>query len=749
MNVPLQEMLSLRFSDRLNVATVSSATVTLASSQDSQANIPITVVPAEVGMLAFATYKEPLLPGATYTLSLNGLADTAGRQLPPTQITFTTAAAAVGSGDDGVWVPTHDFRTGRPESTWSKLLPLQGPEGVTAVAGQVLKLNGSPLPNVTMEIGSRSTRTDTSGRFLLADVPSGRQVLIMDGSTASRPAKSYGLFEYGPVLKAGITNVLPFTIWMPQLDTSHAVTIPSPTKSETTIATPLLPGLELHLPPGTVIYDYEGRVARTISITAIPLDRTPFPLPNVQVPIYFTIQPGGAWLKFLNPNGPQGAQLIYPNTYRYAPGTPFDFWNYEADSSGWYVYGYGKVSPNGLKVIPNPGVLIYQFTGAMVGSAGAPPDGPQPCEPSGGTPCPCTSCGDPIDLGTGLFVHTETDLVLPDVIPLTLTRTYRQNDTVSRAFGIGTTHPYDIFLYGLQADSGDIYLILPDGGRVHFVGSSPFWQCISSPTSFYGATITPGLSGAWVLKKKNGTVLTFPQAPGASTPQQEAMTGYQDRYGDTLAFTRDSNSNLTQITSPNGRYLQFTIDDLGRVTQATDNIGRVVRYAYDIAGRLSQVTDANGGLTTYVYDSNNNMKSITDPRGSQSVTNTYDSNNRVIGQTRPDHSAYEISYTLDGNGNVTAATEFDPLKNKRQVAFNSNGYATTDTLAAGTSVQEVTTYNWDAASGLLDNFVDPLGRETSYLGDRSAVAHDNAGQGRRRATGQRHGSNRGNDSVPV
>jgi type II secretory pathway component GspD/PulD (secretin) len=34
-----------------------------------------------------------------------------------------------------------------------------------------------------------------------------------------------------------------------------------------------------------------------ISLTLIPLDRTPFPLPNnVYVPIYFTIQPGGSTL---------------------------------------------------------------------------------------------------------------------------------------------------------------------------------------------------------------------------------------------------------------------------------------------------------------------------------------------------------------------------------------------------------------------------------------------------------------------
>lgn len=42
----------------------------------------------------------------------------------------------------------------------------------------------------------------------------------------------------------------------------------------------------------------------------------------------------------------------------------------------------------------------------------------------------------------------ETDLALPDVVPIALTRTYRQADSRSRAFGIGASHPYDMFLGG-------------------------------------------------------------------------------------------------------------------------------------------------------------------------------------------------------------------------------------------------------------------------------------------------------------
>src|SRR5579859_5035084 len=103
-------------------------------------------------------------------------------------------------------------------------------------------------------------------------------------------------------------------------------------------------------------------------------------------------------------------------------------------------------------------------------------------------------------------------------MPLTLSRTYRPNDSVSRAFGIGTTHPYDIFIVFDSIPSTFADLILPDGGRIHFdcagpptlVGTcTPFLQHSTSPTEFYGETLHPGDSGTWKITMKIGTVLRF------------------------------------------------------------------------------------------------------------------------------------------------------------------------------------------------------------------------------------------------
>ena len=39
-----------------------------------------------------------------------------------------------------------------------------------------------------------------------------------------------------------------------------------------------------------------------------------------------------------------------------------------------------------------------------------------------------------MDLATGLFVHTKTDLALNDLLPMDLTRTYRPLDVYMRPF---------------------------------------------------------------------------------------------------------------------------------------------------------------------------------------------------------------------------------------------------------------------------------------------------------------------------
>jgi hypothetical protein len=77
-----------------------------------------------------------------------------------------------------------------------------------------------------------------------------------------------------------------------------------------------------------------------------------------------------------------------------------------------------------------------------------------------------------VDPSTGVFTMSKTDLALPDVIPITVTRYYNSGDRLARPFGTGMMHEYAMFLWSAQQyQQAD--LILPDGGQVHFVRTTP------------------------------------------------------------------------------------------------------------------------------------------------------------------------------------------------------------------------------------------------------------------------------------
>jgi RHS repeat-associated protein len=774
-NVPETTLIALRFSEPLNVTTLNNQTITVS---EPSSLVNAAVIPAEGGMLAFVTPTSSLAAGTTYTVTINGAFDSTGAPLSPTSISFTTPndsehpsspLSSISSGDGDLWTPSitnfeGSWRSEHGKSPLQNLPPLSAKPGVTALAGQALRLNGLGLEGVTLQIDDCKTITDETGRFLLTNLTVGHHILLIDGTTANTAHRAYGIFEAGVDIVAGKTTALNYTIWMTRLDTEHTVTIPSPTTSPTVISTPLLPGLELHLAPNTVIQDHNEKIVTQVNITPIPIDQPPFPLPvGVNVPIYFTIQPGDAYIETSSGSWAKGARLFYPNSHKAKPNTVFDFWNYDAAQKGWYVYGTGKVSADGKQIVPDPGVEIYQFTGAMVGSSSVAKSQGPTASPPPNTPPPKE--GDPVDLSSGLFIYGKTDLVLPDVIPIALRRTYTANDSASRSLGVGAMQDYDMFLVGDSTSYTYQELCLPDGSRIHFYRTSSgtgysnaVYAHTSTNSKWYGATITFN-GGAvfaatnWILTTRDGTSYYFPNGIGQTNPAKMALLGITDRHGNVLTIARDSGGNITQITSPNGRYITFQHDSSGRLTQAQDNIGRAVGYTYDSSGHLSTVTDANSGVTTYTYDSNDRMLTIKDARGFIYLTNQYDSNGRVTKQTLADGSTYQFAWTPTSTSALTYAVAYGsgysspggsasiitgfrtcslcsegymPLVSQvdvtdrrgvvREVQFGSTGQMTSDTHAKGTSTQQVFTYTY-YSDNLLQSVADPLGRTTAYTYD--------------------------------
>lgn len=725
-DVQVDTRIALRFSKLLAAQTVTPETIVLNS---SEGRTFAKVVATENGRLVFVSPLEPLEPNTTYTLTINQASDGVNSVVPAT-VTFTTAEGPEdkqsGAPDLPDWVPDQnalrgDWTSKSPKSPWQDIPNLEAEAGVTALSGQTLTLRGQPLANVTLEINGTKTVTDNSGRFLLRSLTPGRQVLKIDGSTASRPGGTYGIFRAGVEISAGRTNPLGYTIWMPRLDMANAVTISSPTTTEVSIKTTRIPGLELRLPAQTLIRDLDGEPVTQLSITPIPTDRPPFPLPvGIHVPVFFTIQPGGSRII------PPRARLVYPNFTTSLPGTRIDFWNYDPEGKGWYVYGQGTVTPNGSQIMPDPGVVLYEFSGTMVATPSmAPPEGPKPCNPA-------SEMGDPVDGATGLYVYTKTDFMIPDTMPIELTRTYRPRDQNVRPFGIGATHSYEMFIVGTTWPYTFVDLILPDGGRVHYERVSPgtsfsdaVYEHTGGPSRFYKSRIR--WVGGWELKLRDGFIYNFPDGENQVVPRKAALTGIRDRHNNSLILTRNVDGDLTRITTANGRWIEFTYDTSHRITKAKDNIGREILYAYDAPGRLQQVTELNLGTTKYTYDTSNRMLTVEDPRGIVYVTNQYDANGRVIKQTMADDTpgnpndnpTHQYAYVTNGANQVIQTDYTDPRGIVRRTTFNDSGLVTAVTYAQGTAEQATITYERQAGTNLLASTLDPRGRRTGYTYDTS------------------------------
>jgi hypothetical protein len=171
-------------------------------------------------------------------------------------------------------------------------------------------------------------------------------------------------------------------------------------------------------------------------------------------------------------------------------------------------------------------------------------------------------------------------------MPIVLTRTHRWGFETQGTFpfGIGTGHPYELFLI-LDAQFQGIELILPEGGRVRYSRISPgtglegaVFEHTSTPSMFFKSRIQK--LKKWELFLKDGSTYTFTDSV------HPLLLSIKDRYGNKISIARGptETGRATRVVSPNGRWLEFVLDVhdniplTSKVLQVRDNIGRVVTY---------------------------------------------------------------------------------------------------------------------------------------------------------------------------
>ena len=257
-----------------------------------------------------------------------------------------------------------------------------------------------------------------------------------------------------------------------------------------------------------------------------------------------------------------------------------------------------------------------------------------------------------VDLRYGAFVLRQTDLSVTDGVAVPLTRTYTSQDWGSpshdHAFGLYSTHNWDIAPTGTRRPYTYLNLMLPDSDFLAFERISPgtgyadaVYLHSETSTPFYKATIAWNGDG-WTLREADGSEMRFPEAYASKNLAQGAAYVVKDGAGRVIQLQRDNQRNLHEIRTEHGHWIRFAYDADARITQAEDDAGEFVRYGYNNDGLLAWALRSSGQERTYEYE-NKLLTGVLNEKGTVLVRNVYRSG-ILVRQDFANGESYAYSY---------------------------------------------------------------------------------------------------------
>jgi RHS repeat-associated protein len=303
-----------------------------------------------------------------------------------------------------------------------------------------------------------------------------------------------------------------------------------------------------------------------------------------------------------------------------------------------------------------------------------------------------TKTKDPVDLATGEVLLTQTDLKLPGVLPLVLSRTHLSSYRVGRSFGSSWSSTVD---QRLEFDEQGVVFVAADG------------MLLTYPTpSDDGVSVFAAEGPRWPLRRTEVGYVVEQSESGQSLAFTDigALTTIRDRAGHRIDIGCGPDGAPTEITHSGGYRVsvethaslitalivgettvaRFGYDDQRRLIEVINASEQALRFSYDADGRLTEWVDRNGMWYRYHYD-----------------------------------SAGRCTLAEGAGGQLTTSLEFD-RENLTTTATDSLGHAThyrlNDALQVTATVDPLggeTTSEWDHYDRLLVR-TDPLGRTTRY-----------------------------------
>lgn len=461
--------------------------------------------------------------------------------------------------------------------------------------------------------------------------------------------------------------------------------------------------------PGGMTFDHSGNLFIADEGYDRRIEEVQF-LPDGSTAGIDTVAGGGHYpLPCAAPPEPPGQQLPYPipgsaNTLTGPTDVAVDSHNNLIISDQQPLLDELAAGPSGQ--VTGSSILTE---GPCAGSGGANLNGPViagehrgGCNPT--EICPAPAAGDPVDLATGDFWQTATDLSVPGRgIPLALSRSYDAFDASQGSspgpLGYGWALSYGMALKANDA-TGDVTITQENGSQIVFAQNGSGGYVADRRVL---GTLTQNSDGSWTLTRRARQKFVFNPAG--------QLSSIQDLNGYATVLAYDGSGRLTTVTDPAGRSLTLSYDGQDRVSQVTDPAGRSVQYVYDTAGNLMSVTDVNGGTTSYTYDQSHRLLTITDPRGHVSLTNAYDEAGRVTGQTDALGHTTQFDYSSPGSTTVTS-----PEGRQTEYVF-AGSLLNAVIQGLGTSSQADSTYTYDGTTDGVTSITDPRGGTTQFQYD--------------------------------
>lgn len=360
----------------------------------------------------------------------------------------------------------------------------------------------------------------------------------------------------------------------------------------------------------------------------------------------------------------------------------------------------------------------------------------------------------PVDLANGELVVEQTDLVVPDIVPVAVTRAFRAQPDTAGIFDFGAFGLHSEWVYELELEltPGMQYadLILPNDLRVGFdritEGTDPqgaVFAAAGARTPVYGAQVAWSGYG-FDLTLPDGTTLVFAGERG-----RLPLSAIRDRAGNAVTVRRELDEfgrfgNVLSVHSPSGRWVEFAYDGEDRVERARDHAGRTVSYRYRDDGVLTSAVTSTGAETEYRYDSDRRLTAILSSGSEEPLVRVaYDDDGLVTRQVLADGSEFTFDYRFgestievenpDGGEPqrstvevVTAVEVTDPTGQVRRVTFEEGRWISDSYAGATTTVER------DPDNGFITALVYPDGSRTEYAYDEaghvSAVTEIGGGQ---------------------